>query len=352
MSDGAGRDEFDELVLDESFVQGGRREPSAEERVERLKRIARESTSSDGWRAAPAVAVASPPRRRRHRLRTTVLVLSIALSLLLAASWAQGQGVLGTSGLQPAAGADEVGEPPAQAVTAAGDPPPGAAPAPPPERLAPLPADPGGEGGYRFIETHEATGGPVTYDPCRPIRYVVRRIGEPVGSDALLESAIAELSAATGLVFQRGADTGETPGDRRKAVQPDRYGPDFAPVLIAWSDEQESPDLAGYVAGVAGSEWNGWDEASLRYVTGTVLLDREDAALAMAFPGGDASVRSTILHELGHLVGLDHVADRDQIMFSEGGDNRLELGPGDRRGLRLLGDGTCHTDWAGLAEAS
>jgi hypothetical protein len=134
-------------------------------------------------------------------------------------------------------------------------------------------------------------------------------------------------------------------------VQPGRYGPGFAPVLVAWSDERESPDLAGSVTGVAGSDWEGWDDASLRYVSGVVVLDRDDARDLMAGPGGAASVRSTILHELGHLVGLDHVADRDQIMFSEGGDNRLELGPGDRRGLRLLGDGTCHADWAELAAA-
>jgi hypothetical protein len=335
-------------VLDEDFVRAGRREESAADRLARLERIARENASRDGWRSDAPVPVLAHPRRG-HRVRNAFASVVLVGGLLAGALWWETRGPdyvpeLAGRG-QPAA------EGPAEAP--APDPAP-AEPVAPPERLLPLPADPGGEDGYRFLSTQEdETGRPVAYDPCRPISYVVRRAGEPPGGDEMLVAAVAEISAATGLAFERGPDTDEPLVDRRKTVQPERYGDRIAPVLVAWSDERESPDLAGYIAGVAGSEGFGWrSPGGDRYVTGMVLLDAEDAVQALRSRGGAAQLRSTILHELGHLVGLNHVSDRDQIMFSEGGDNRLDLGPGDRRGLRLLGDGQCFTDWDEVLDAA
>jgi hypothetical protein len=351
------RDPFDDLVLDEAFVRAGRPEEPADRRLERYRRIATESRTSEGWRqgsdgAAGAVGavgvagVAAPRRREPGRARRLVVAVSVVAGLLAAVVYLDRTSA---DDAVPASARQDAGSAPGAV--------PGSAPDDGrdvlPARLAPLPPDPGGEGGYRFLQTQDdATGRPVAYDPCRPIRYVLRRVGEPAGGEALVVGAVAEISAATGLVFERGADTDEPLVDDRKPVQPDRYGPGPAPVLIAWSDERESPDLAGYIAGYAGSAIDGWKEpGTWRYVTGTVVLDAEDALPALQRPGGAAQVRSTILHELGHLVGLNHVADRGQLMFSEGGDNRLELGAGDRRGLRLLGDGRCFTDWDELLAA-
>ena len=53
-------------------------------------------------------------------------------------------------------------------------------------------------------------------------------------------------------------------------------------------------------------------------------------------------VRAVMLHELGHLVGLDHTSDRHQIMFSESQYNVLDYGGGDLRGLALLGKQACY----------
>jgi hypothetical protein len=342
-------DDLDGLVFDDDFVRAGRREESADERLERLTRIARDNAAAGAtpWRTAPT-PLAPPPRpaRRGRRLAvattTALVVLGGYLFLDL------------RPGADEAVPARSAGDGTALAEIGPGS---GADPPEPvemPTRLAPLPADPGGEGGYRFLQTQQdGTGGPVGYDPCRPVAYVVRRAGEPPGGDALLQEAVAVISAATGLVFERGPDTDEPLADGRELVQPDRYGYGLAPVLVAWTDERESPDLAGYIAGVAGSATFGWQEpGTTRLVTGELRLDTDYAAQALARPGGAAELRSTILHELGHLVGLNHVADRDQIMFSEGGDNRLDLGPGDRRGLRLLGAGRCFTDWAEVAAAA
>ena len=51
-------------------------------------------------------------------------------------------------------------------------------------------------------------------------------------------------------------------------------------------------------------------------------------------------VQAVVMHELGHGLGLDHVDDRKQLMYQDN-VGLTELGPGDRRGLALLGQGKC-----------
>ena len=78
-------------------------------------------------------------------------------------------------------------------------------------------------------------------------------------------------------------------------------------------------------------------------VTGSVVIDGADMAELMDGPNGPDAVRAVILHELGHLVGLDHVDDRDELMYPEHIAQRT-FGPGDRAGLAELGSGEC-VDW-------
>ena len=43
-------------------------------------------------------------------------------------------------------------------------------------------------------------------------------------------------------------------------------------------------------------------------------------------------------HELGHVIGLDHVQDRGQVMYPSISDQSPDgYGPGDRAGLSILG---------------
>jgi hypothetical protein len=43
-----------------------------------------------------------------------------------------------------------------------------------------------------------------------------------------------------------------------------------------------------------------------------------------------------VLHELGHIMGLDHVQSKAELMEPSGG-LVTDLGPGDREGLSMLG---------------
>jgi hypothetical protein len=227
---------------------------------------------------------------------------------------------------------------------------PGATDAPPAgrgerkHRLATAVAGPAGAGGYRFLETLPS-GGPVTYDPCRPIHYVIREHQTPSGGDILIRRAVARVAAATGLVFIDDGSTTEAPSTDRPDYQPGRYGKTWAPVLIAWTDPQEFPDLAGSTIGLGGSRYRELSSATgavqaRAYVSGSISLDAPQLA-GVIDQDGAAAAQAVILHELGHLVGLGHVNDPHQLMYPESALQETAYGDGDLRGLARLGAGSC-----------
>ena len=155
-----------------------------------------------------------------------------------------------------------------------------------------------------------------------------------------MEAAFASLSSATGLKFVNDGTTTEAPTKERRAYLPNRYSPKrWAPVLVAWSDEQSFPNLAGYLAGIGGPSTVYASSNTAVYVSGIMVLDR--AQLSAEAEPDRAAVRAVILHELGHLVGLDHTADRSQLMFSESQFNVRDYADGDRRGLAVMGTQAC-----------
>lgn len=180
----------------------------------------------------------------------------------------------------------------------------------------------------------------VAYDPCRPVHYVVRPDNAPIGGEQLIHQAVAEVSAATGLRFVNDGPTSEGPSEQRKAYQADRYGNRWAPVLISWSTPIESPQLEGKVAGFGGSGHAGASGRPLALVTGQVALDAPALEEIMQRPDGPLLVRAVIMHELGHVVGLDHVDDSKQLMNADN-TGITAFADGDRAGLAVLGSGAC-----------
>lgn len=78
-------------------------------------------------------------------------------------------------------------------------------------------------------------------------------------------------------------------------------------------------------------------------MTGGVTLKGPSLKTILKDPGGleKAKARAILLHELAHLVGLDHVAYPDQLMNSAN-TGQVSFGPGDLAGLAKLGQGTCY----------
>jgi hypothetical protein len=209
------------------------------------------------------------------------------------------------------------------------------------EAAAPLgtPSAAPATGSYRLLQYQSDGVTPVAYDPCRPVHWVLRPDGAPPGAAGLVEEALSRVSAASGLRFVQDGTTDEAWSEDRQPFQPDRYGDRWAPVLVSWATPEEVPGLEGTVAGVGGSQAA---SAGARwvYVTGTVTIDRGWTHGVALSPEGHTAVRSVLMHEFGHVLGLDHVDDPAELMDAEY-QGQEGFGPGDLAGLARLGRGPC-----------
>jgi hypothetical protein len=197
-----------------------------------------------------------------------------------------------------------------------------------------------GPGTFAYLATQDDAVEPVAYSPCQPIHLVVNPRRAVAGHDDILADAVAEVSRATGLKFVFDGETDRVPA--RRAPQPAMNGRGWEPVLVAWSDEQEVQDLAGNTAGLGGSA--GASRSGHEWlVTGSVVLDGADLAEIIRRPNGRDAVRAIVMHEFGHLLGLNHVQAAAELMNDDNVGQR-EFGPGDRVGLAKLGSGRC-VDW-------
>jgi hypothetical protein len=183
---------------------------------------------------------------------------------------------------------------------------------------------------------------PMRFDPCTPVRFVVNPQGAPSGAVDEVREAFAVLGEALGMSFVDGGFTSERHlrigDDERDAYQPARYGVGaWAPILISWASAGDEPVLAGDVLGYGGST-SFWNSASDRaYVSGEVVFDRE---LSLVRPGFGAGLTrgNLVLHELAHLVGLDHVEQRSELLYPTiSAQSPDGYAAGDRAGLARLG---------------
>lgn len=199
-----------------------------------------------------------------------------------------------------------------------------------------------GSDSYRFLAVN-GDGTPVGYSPCRPLHYVVNAALEPAGAGHLVPQAIATISAATGITFVYDGTTDEQPSAQRPPYQPDVYGERWAPLLIAWTTPETAPQLQGKVIGTGGSTHFSYDDGPKTFVTGGLDLDAPQIANELLNPDGHLYATAVVLHELSHVMGLDHVEDPRQLMFPEIGTPE-GLSAGDLNGLYELSKAQCRKD--------
>ncbi|MGH8984267.1 MAG: hypothetical protein ACRDY6_10400, partial [Acidimicrobiia bacterium] len=201
-------------------------------------------------------------------------------------------------------------------VSVANDPPPTVA-ADAPAPTAPLPGAP--EGSYAFAELVD--GEPVAFDACVPLTVMYEPNGEPYPATNDMATAVVHLNEAMGraIDFQAG-DTTQVPT-----------------ITVRWVPS--SADLPGSL-GPETLGRGGYSRSGRTIISGSVAL-AADAGLAPGF--GPGSWGGTLLHELGHSVGLAHVDDIAEVMYPMAVlDREARYGPGDRTGLAHLG-GPCHS---------
>ncbi|WP_062207946.1 matrixin family metalloprotease [Demequina oxidasica] len=217
------------------------------------------------------------------------------------------------------------------------------------ERTIPLPDGPAmrrsavivpeTSGSFAFL-FDDVSEGPVRYDPCRPVKWVLSPAGMPRGALPMLHNAADAVAAASGIDLVYEGTTNEPASFERELLQP-QYGEGFAPVVVGWSTESQNPDLAGAVSGVGGSSAVNGAYGEQRYLrAGVMVLDSEDLRQLAVAPGGEARATAIIMHEWGHVLGLAHVQDPNELMNASS-STLTTWGPGDLAGLAIAGAGPC-----------
>jgi hypothetical protein len=189
-----------------------------------------------------------------------------------------------------------------------------------------------GSSSYAFVVT-TPNGDPVGWNHCKPIHYVVNPQGAPDQWEDIIRGGVAEAAGASGFQFQYDGTSIDRSFGKRE-INP----ADPPPVLIAWAGSDEVPDLAGSTAGIGGGTPAEVHDR-IQFVTGLVVLDT-DAYDRMEKEGDDRSEELILAHELGHVLGLDHVDDAGELMNAEY-VGQSGFGPGDRAGLAKLHELPC-----------
>jgi hypothetical protein len=190
---------------------------------------------------------------------------------------------------------------------------------------------------YSFLFLQPGGCLPVRWNPCMPIHYVINDAMASPAQVADTRQAADEVAQATGISFVFDGSTTE----HRSGIQPyepSRYGARWAPVLIDWTRLGGASNLIETTGGGIPYEVQG------TYVSGVIVLNL-DAHLVNNQPipdgfGSGVTWGRILLHEFGHVLGLGHVNNHDEIMHesvSEETSPTSAYGFGDLAGLRLLG---------------
>ena len=185
-----------------------------------------------------------------------------------------------------------------------------------------------GAAGPHALSYLDRFGRPGRWNPCAPITVLFNPQHAPPGAEQFVRAGFEHVGLVTGLQFRYGGTT---------TLTPDRKVRDT--IVVQWRP------ITG-AAGLGGA----WPEATaagaLRLVSGGITLN-SDLNTTRTLPGGITIQGLAIswtggwgpifLHEIGHVLGLDHVNDRFQLMYGEAGFSTSYFNGGDLAGLHQVG---------------
>ena len=187
---------------------------------------------------------------------------------------------------------------------------------------------------YAFLDTYGDQ--PVAYSSCRLVQVAVYPAGGPPDAEQLVREAVGQMRSATGLdIVVVGSFGGHAPNWNFEAA-PIRPGD---PISVSWQDSEAIAELTDDVAGLGGSPVVTAPSGTPYRVAGTIALSRDYYRQLDERSDHDGAL-AVLLHEFGHVFGLDHVGSSGELMSARN-TRRTQLGAGDLEGLRHLGLGPC-----------
>ena len=193
------------------------------------------------------------------------------------------------------------------------------------------------------------------WNPCqKAITYRVNTkyaSGTKAGRAAALrdvKGAVSRLSAATGIKFRYVGATTLIPRSTSSKSWASRET--AAEIYISWVKQSQTAGKSnllgragkGWAAGSGGYAYKFWKVGNDPWHGATgrgfVVLDSAQNKSFKAGFGAGTTRGDLLLHELGHVMGLNHVASESQVMFPTiTSHNNSGYAAGDRAGLQKLG---------------
>jgi Matrixin len=196
------------------------------------------------------------------------------------------------------------------------------------------------DGAFKFLDTEGEA--PIRWNPCGSITYAVNTAGAG-GRRVLrdLDVALERVTRATGISFVPAGTSRESFEGAYRRMRYGRFGRK-AELIVIWVDHDDYRDITRHLRGLHSSIAFAKTMAGLyanrdEYFGGIIVMDSDaNPFLGFSYRYAHGTV---LLHELGHIMGLAHVKDRDQVMYRGSDPNYSvdDFGPGDREGLRRLG---------------
>lgn len=197
-----------------------------------------------------------------------------------------------------------------------------------------------GSGEYTMHD-HDKRGRAAKWNPCQEIPVLVNPAHAPKGALKDLRQAIAKVNAASGLRFTIKGTTSATPRANWAVSEWSGAPGQWAPVLVSFVHTGQAglndPGAAGQASPAV------MDGGGRKHiVSGLVVFNLDLLPTFHEGFGGPLAQGNLFMHEFGHMAGLGHVQTKSELMEPYLGDVR-GLGPGDRAGLREMGEGGCRT---------
>lgn len=187
---------------------------------------------------------------------------------------------------------------------------------------------------YAF-RTTQPDGTPLVRDACRPLTYYLAEEHMPAHGEEMAKSAFAEISKHSGLTINFG---GYDVWRKGSAAAKDKQN-----IYVQWYPNFENRDPAGPRDSLGFAQTTSLRNTKTGYRE--LLAARISLNLSATPPFDpdlfpdyvDAWYKQTLLHEIGHVLGLDHVDDPGQVMHDYGNFREGGLGAGDIAGLAAIG---------------